>query len=212
MKKYFLFLSALLFLSACASHQKKVLVYANSKIQVDVSQKNITVQSGNSQVEQELSFSGSDPVVLNITSEAGKYTLEVNGDGLFLANLKNDTIVGSMQHTGTTKQTRITQEQLKSQLDSLSKLITGANVSASAKNYFILPGKLEKISDYPNAKVFGPFSPVPSAFDPSTVPETYKFYNVSEQRVIIAKLTEMSKFKYEEELSPDSVHTIHPTK
>src|ERR1700712_4924751 len=113
MKKASLFLLAVVLLSACASHQKKILLYANSNIQVDESQKNITVQEGNSQVQKELSFSGTDPVVLNITSPAGKYSLEAKGDGLFLANLKNDTIVGSMQHVGETKHTRITQEQEK---------------------------------------------------------------------------------------------------
>src|SRR3954470_15471529 len=95
-----LVLSALLLLGACSSHQKKVLLYADSKIQIDQSQKNITVEDGTTQVDQELDFNSGDPVVLNITGPKGKYTLEVKEDGLFLANLKNDTVVGSMQHTG----------------------------------------------------------------------------------------------------------------
>ncbi len=196
-KTTWLLFSFVLFVSACASHQKKILLYANSNIQVDESQKNITVTDGNSQVEKELDFSGADPVVLNINGPQGKYSLEAKEDGLFLANLKADTIVGSMQHTGIIKQTRITQEQLKLQLDSLNKLVKGTNISAEAKNYFILPGKIEKISNFTKAKVFGPFSPVPSAFDASTVPEIYKFYNLSEVNDIISKLTEMSKYKYE---------------
>ena len=186
-----------LFVSACASHQKKILLYANSNIQVDESQKNITVTDGTTQVEKELDFSGSDPVVLNINGVQGKYSLEAKEDGLFLANLKTDTIVGSLQHIGITKQTRITQEQLKIQLDSLNKLVKGTNISAEAKNYFILPGKIEKISNFTKAKVFGPFTPVPSAFDASSVPEIYKFYTLSEENEIISKLTEMSKYKYE---------------
>ena len=192
-----LFLFALLFLGACTSHQKKILLYANSKILIDESQKNITVSDGNTQVEKELSFRGSDPVVLNIKGPAGHYTLEATADGYYLANLKTDTIVGSMQHTGEIKQTRITQEQLKSQLDSLNQLIRGSNVSAAAKNYFILPGKMAMISNITNVKIFGPFSPVPSAFDAGSVSEIYKFYNLSEVNEIIAKLTEMSKYKNE---------------
>ena|ERR1700676_1002127 len=213
-KNTFLFLlSAVLFLSACSSHQKKILLYANSKIQVDESQKNITVTDGTTQIEQELNFNSGDPVVLNITGPQGHYTLEAKEDGLFLANLKKDTIVGSMQHTGETKHTRITQEELKLQLDSLNKLVKGANISTAAKNYFILPGKMEKISSFTNAKVFGPFTPVPSAFDAGSVPEIYKFYNLSEENEIISKLTEMSKYKYEKEnVNDDSVYTIHPTK
>jgi hypothetical protein len=209
--------SAILFLSACTSHQKKILIYADSKIEVDESGKNITVTEGTTQVEKELDFNSSGPLVLNITSPRGKYTLEASEDGYWLANLKKDTIVGSMQHTGSTKQTRVTQEQLKLQLDSLHKLVRGANISAAAKNYFILPGRMEKITRFTTAKIFGPFTPVPAAFDAGSVPEIYKFYKVSEVNEIIAKLTEMSKYKYEKgddkkEDDDDSVYTIHPTK
>jgi hypothetical protein len=216
-----LLLSALFFLGACSSHQKKVLLYADSKIQVDESKKNISVEDGTTQVEQELDFNSGDPVVLNITGPKGKYTLEVKEDGLFLANLKNDTVVGSMQHVGESRHTRITQQELQLQLDSLNKLIKGENISASAKNYFIPPGQIVKISNLTNAKIFGPYQPVPSAFDASSVPEIYKFYSLSEEKEFIAKLTEMSKYKYEKgdekgngkaEDDDDSVYTIHPTK
>jgi hypothetical protein len=218
MKKNHLIFTVLLFLGACSSHQKKIIVYANSKIQVDESQNNITVTEGTTQVEQELNFNSGDPVILNITGPGGHFTLEATEDGLWLANLKKDTVVGSMQHTGETKHTRITQDELKLQLDSLNKLVKGENVSAAAKNYFIPPGKIEKISNFTNAKIFGPFTPVPSAFDAGSVPEIYKFYNLSEEKEIIGKLTEMSKYKYEkgdekaEADDDDSVYTIHPTK
>ena len=142
-------------------------------------------------------------------------------DGLFLANLKKDTVVGSMQHTGESRHTRITQQELQLQLDSLSKLVKGENISAAAKNYFIPPGQVVKISNFTNAKIFGPYQPVPSAFDAASVPEIYKFYSLSEEKEIIAKLTEMSKYKYEKgdekgngkaDDDDDSVYTIHPTK
>ena len=212
-----LLLSLVFFVAACSSHQKKVLLYANSKIQVDESQKNITVTDGSTQVEQELDFNSGDPVVLNVTGPNGKYTLEVKDDGLFLANLKKDTVVGSMQHTGESRHTRITQQELQLQLDSLNKLVKGENISAAAKNYFIPPGQVVKISNFTNAKIFGPYQPVPSAFDASSVPEIYKFYSLSEEKEIIAKLTEMSKYKYERgdekaNDNDDSVYTIHPTK
>jgi hypothetical protein len=212
-----LLFTALFFIAACTSHQKKVLLYANSKIQVDESQKNITVTDGTTQVEQELDFNSGDPVVLNITGPNGKYTLEVKEDGLFLANLKKDTVVGSMQHTGESRHTRITQQELQLQLDSLNKLVKGENISAAAKNYFIPPGQIVKISNVTNAKIFGPYQPVPSAFDASSVSEIYKFYSLSEEKEIIAKLTEMSKYKYERgdekaNDNDDSVYTIHPTK
>jgi hypothetical protein len=215
-----LWLATLILLGACSSHQKKILIYANSKIGVDETQKNITVTDGTTQVEKELEFNSSGPVVLNVTSPGGKYTLEVPEDGYWLANLGTDTVVGSLQHTGTTKQTRITQDQLKIQLDSLNKLVKDANVSAAAQNYFISPGKIVKISGITNLKIFGPFTPIPSAFDASTVSEIYKFYDISEVYTIINKLTEMSKYKYqngdekagENKDDDDSVYTIHPTK
>jgi hypothetical protein len=212
-----LLFTVILFLSACTSHQKKILIYADSKIEVDESQKNITVQDGTTQVEKELNFNSSGPVVLTITGPRGKYTLEANEDGYWLANLKSDTVVGSMQHTGATQQTRVTQEQLKFQLDSLNKLVKGVNISAAAKNYFIVPGQIEKITPFTTAKIFGPYMPIPAAFDAGSVPEIYKFYNLSEVQDIISKLTEMSKYKYEkgdekQDENDDSVYTIHPKK
>ena len=205
------------FLVACSSHQKKILIYANSKIVADESQKNITVQDGTTQMEKELNFNSSSPVVLDITGPQGKYYVEATEDGYWLANLGMDTIVGSLQHTGSTKQTRITQEQLKVQLDSLNKLVKGTNISAAAKNYFILPGKIEKITSLTGVKIFGPYTPVPSAFDAGSVPEVYKFYNINEMYDIVRKLTEMSKYKYDKgagkpDDDDDSVYTIHPTK
>src|SRR5450432_801401 len=131
-KSSWLLLFVVLFLISCKSHQKKILVYANSNIQVDESQKNITVEEGISQVEKELSFSGSDPVILNITGPGGKYTLEAKEDGYWIANLKSDTVLGSLQHTGNSAHTRITQDELKHQLDSLNQLVRRINVSAQS--------------------------------------------------------------------------------
>jgi hypothetical protein len=136
-------------------------------------------------------------VVLNIQGPGGKYTLEAVEDGLYIANLKSDTVIGSLQHVGETAQTRVTQEQLKANLDSLNKLIRDENVTAANKNYFIAPGKIVRLSGFTNAKVFGPFTSIPSAFDAGSVPEIYKFYNISEVRDIIAKLTDMSTYKEE---------------
>lgn len=182
-------------LTACQSHKKSILVYADSNIQVDDSKKNIVVQEGTTQVEKQLDFSGSDPVVLNIQGPSGKYTLEATEDGYYIANLKSDTVVGSLQHVGETANTRLTQDQLKQNLDSLSKLVKNENVSAANKNYFIAPGKIDRISATTNVRVFGPFTSVSSSFDPSTVSEVYKFYDVSEVNEIIGKLTEMTKYQ-----------------
>jgi hypothetical protein len=196
MKKHFAFLvSATLLFTACTTHNKKILLYANSDIQVDEAQKNIVVKEGTTHQEKELNFTGSDPVVLNIQAPSGKYTLEAKEDGYYIANLKADTVVGSLQHVGTTAQTRMTQDQLKFNLDSLNKLIRGENVSAASHNYFIPPGRIVKLTSYSKARVFGPFTSIPASFDAGSVPEVYKFYNLSEVRDIISKLTDMSKYK-----------------
>jgi len=198
MKKLF-FISAvvLITMASCGSHQKKILIYASSDIGVDNTQKNITVTEGTTHHEKELDFSGSDPVALNIQSPSGKFTLDATDDGLYIANLKNDTVVGSYQHVGAEGNSKITQEQLKHQLDSLQLLITGQNINAANKNYFIPPGKIVKINTSGTTKIFGPYTPIPASFDAGSVAEVYKFYTNKEVRDIIDKLTPMTIYKEE---------------
>ena len=181
-------LAALLSLAACKGHQKKVIVYAGSDIQVDNTKTNITVGEGGPLRQQDLDFSGGDPVTLNVQSPSGKISLEVAEDGLYIANLKNDTIVGSYQRVGAASgSSRITQDQLKPMVDSLEKLVRGENVSAANKNYFILPNHIAKVSQTTAAKVFGPYTTIPSSFDAGSVPEIYKFYSVKEVHEMIGK-------------------------
>ena len=53
MKKiYWLPLCLTLMISSCSTHQKKILVYSNSDLQLDDSHKNITVTEGNTQIEK----------------------------------------------------------------------------------------------------------------------------------------------------------------
>ncbi len=192
--KKLIFISAIvsLMLTSCASHQKKILVFASSDIQVDNTQKNITVGEGTTHHETELEFSGSDPVTLNVQSPAGKYELTASEDGYYIANLKTDTVVGSLQHVGTTATTSMTQEQLKHNLDSLQQLIVGQNMNPANKNYFIPPGKMVKISNNTKGKVFGPYTSIPASFDAGSVPELYKFYTNKEVRELIEKLSKMT--------------------
>jgi hypothetical protein len=187
-------LTALTVLTACTSHDKKILVYASSDIQVDETQKNITVTEGSTHHEKELDFTGSDPVTLNIQSPSGKYTLQAADGGLYIVNLQNDTVVGAYQHVGADngQAPRITQDALKQKLDSLKKLVVGQNVSAAARNYFITPGKIERITSERKAKVFGPFVTIPGDFDPASVPEIYKFYTNKEVWEIIGNLSKMA--------------------
>jgi hypothetical protein len=187
-------LTVLLSLGSCKGHLKKVIVYANSDIQVDNTKTNITVGEGSPQREQELDFSGSGPVTLNITTSSGKISLEVPDDGVYIANLKPaDTVVGSYVHTGAgDADSRITQDVLKIKLDSLERLVRNENVTAANRNFFILPNHIAKLTSVAEARVFGPFTPIPAAFDAGSVPEIYKFYSMKEMHETIDKLSGMT--------------------
>jgi hypothetical protein len=189
-----LLLAVLVAFTACKGHEKKILVYANSDIQVDT-KTHITVSDGSTHHEQELDFSGGDPVTLDVQSPSGKLSLTASDDGLYILNLKTDTVVGSKQHVGAEGEGRITQDALTQKLDSLKKLVADQNVSDANQNYFIEPGKMAKITTETQAKVFGPFTTVPGGFDAGSVPAIYKFYSMKEMHEIIANLQKMTSSK-----------------
>ena len=183
--------------SCGSSHSKRILVYASSDIKVDASQKNITVTEGTTHHEKVLDFPGSGTITLNVESPTGKYSLEATDDGLYIANLKPDTLVGSYQQVGTDNGTvKITPERKEAMIDSLEKLVNGSNISAANKNYFIKPHSMVWITKTVNAKIFGPFTTIPSGFDASTVPEIYKFYKVDDERAIIENLKKLGELNY----------------
>src|ERR1700722_13925315 len=133
-----LLLAVIVCFSACKSHQKKVLVYASDKITVDNNQLHITVANGDGTThhEQELDFTGGDPITLNVETPQGKYTIAILDDGLYVANIKTDTVVGSKQHVGAEGgEAKITQDALKQKLDSLQKLAIDQNVSDANQNF-----------------------------------------------------------------------------
>ena len=186
-------LFAIVLFAACKGHEKKVLVYASDKITVDDTKQHITISNGDGTThhEEELDFTTGSPVTLNVESAQGKYTVTIPDDGLYVANLKNDTVVGSRQHVGEVGESRITQDVLKQKVDSLGKLMLGQNISEANQNYFIPPGKAVKITGETNAKVFGPFTTVSSSFDAGSVPAIYKFYSMREMHEIVGKLEKM---------------------
>jgi len=189
----FLLIAVLLSFTACKSHDKKILLYASGNIQTDNSHTNITVADGTTHHEQELDFPGSEPVTLNVQSPQGTFIMNAAEDGLYIANLKNDTVIGSYQHVGSDNGNgRVSQDAAKQKLDSLQKLLLGQNVSDANRNYFILPGKIAKITTELRAKIFGPYTTIPGAFDAGSVPEIYKFYSIKEVREIVTNLAKMT--------------------
>jgi hypothetical protein len=190
----FLFLTILVSLTACKGHEKKIVVYASSDIQLDDSKQHITVSDGTTHHEQELEFSTGNPVTLDVQSPQGKMSVTAEDDGLYILNLESDTVMGSFQHVGADNGTaKITQDVLKQKIDSLQKLVMDQNVSAANRNYFITPGKMARITAETKAKVFGPYTTIPGSFDAGSVPEIYKFYNMSEVREIIGNLQKMTQ-------------------
>ncbi|HVS97456.1 MAG TPA: hypothetical protein VHE54_13275 [Puia sp.] len=195
MRKFHFVLFIAAGLSACKGHEKKVLVYASDDISVDNTQHHIKIANGDGTThhEQELDFNTGDPVTLDVESGQGKYSVTIPDDGLYIANLKTDTVVGSRQHVGSEEgEAHISQDDLKKKLDSLNRLVNDQNVSEANGNYFIVPGKAVRITPDTKAKVFGPFTSIPASFDAGSVPAIYKFYSMKEMRELIANLQKMT--------------------
>ena len=187
-------LAASCFLISCSSHHRKLLIFASNDIKVDDGQKNIVVTEGTTHHEKELEWNTGDPLSITAQTPKNKFTVEISEDGYYVVNLKPDTVVGSLQRLGTTERSsRISQEQMKKSLDSLQHLILGNTSAFKGKVFFIPPGSSTRISDQVNVKVFGPYTPVPSAFDASPYAEVFKFYTNNETREIIAKLIHATK-------------------
>jgi hypothetical protein len=88
----------------------------------------------------------------------------------------------------------MTQEVLKTKIDSLQQLTTGANVSAANRNFFILPNQVVKVSENLDAFIVGPYHQMRSAEKvDGKDPEVYRFYSIREIRETIAKLEELTK-------------------
>lgn len=189
----FLLFSAILGFTACKSHEKKILIYASSNITLDDAKQHVSVTDGTTHHEQELDFSTGSAVNLDVQSPQGKMNVSAVDDGLYILNLKPDTIIGSLKHVGTTAKTSISEDELKASIDSLQKLTEDKNVSDANKNYFIAPGKLVKITSNTDAKIFGPFNTIPGAFDAGSVPELYKFYTIAQVREILDNLKKQAK-------------------
>jgi hypothetical protein len=184
----FLFMAVVVSLTACKGHEKKILIYASNDITVDEANEHVTVSEGSTHHEQELDFTTGSPVTLDVQSPAGKMSVTATDDGLYILNLKMDTVIGSYKHVGANAKTHISEDELKVSIDSLQKLLLDQNVSEANRNYFIAPGKMVRITAEPKAKIFGPYTAIPGSFDAGSVPELYKFYSMSEVREILDNL------------------------
>jgi hypothetical protein len=151
-----------------------------------VGDNSITIDPGTTHNEQTLRVTADKVTVKGME---GVNEIAVAEDGLYIINLKKDTIVGSYQRVGEgIGETRITQDMLKSRVDSLNQLTTGANVNATNRNFFLPPGQVAKVTTNLNAQVIGPYHTMPTTFEGGKEHEIYKFYTTKQIREIVQKL------------------------
>lgn len=195
-KKRLLALFSIVILIACNSPvTKKVLIMGRGKI--TVKDNKITMNEGSGYAEETIEIRGDKPDSWTVTTATGKTTINIPEEkGFYILNLKTDTIVGSQQNIGKDLRGRtMSQEELKLNIDSLTKLTKGTNVSPGSHNFFILPNQLIKVSPNIEAKVFGPFIKIPGTIEVDkngNAPEIYKFYTNSEMRDLITTLKKMT--------------------
>lgn len=174
---------------------RTVVVMGRGKI--IVGENKVEVKDGTGYAEEKVNLEGSQPLEWQITTPLEKRTIKIPTEkGVYILNLKTDTIIGSLQLLGgdLSSNHTITQEELKIKIDSLTALTKGENVQVGGRNYFILPGQFIKVSSNIHAKIFGPFTLIPSTMDAEEgAPEIYKFYTNTEMRQLIEKFIKMTK-------------------
>ena len=169
---------------SCSGGGKKVVIMASGKIQANGN--NITLDPGSTHNEETIVPDGDK---ITVTTPTGNKDFEVKEPGLYLLNIKKDTLVGSYQKTGTdNSQIVITQENLWERVDSLTLLMKGQGVSEAKRNFSIPPMSIAKITKNTDAQIIGPFRKIPGSFDPSKEHEVYKFFTNKEISDIIEKV------------------------
>ena len=136
-------------------------------------------------------------VSVKITEPAGEKSFEVPGDGLFLINLKTDTIVGGIVNYGTGGiPSNISTEQLEQIIDSTQKLLLGQNTSDEKKTFLILPMTAKKLSGNSAENVIGPHTSIPGKIEvdkDGKPPVYYKFDTNTQKRVSLKQMLERLK-------------------
>ncbi|MDB5231841.1 MAG: hypothetical protein JWN76_2646 [Chitinophagaceae bacterium] len=193
MKKLTATLPLLILLVACNSGHKRIIAYTKGDVDINKAANVVTVMGNGTttHAEQTIDYYSGDKVTLTIKTPSLESKVDFADNGLYVLNVKNDTIVGSYQNYSAPAATQkvFTQEMLKHSVDSLQQLITNQNVNASNKNFFVLPYHAVKISNNIDATVVGPFHQMTSIEkEEGKEPEVYRFYTVREIRDIIAEV------------------------
>lgn len=156
-----------------------------------IAENSVTLEPGTTHTEEEILITGDR---LTVKSPDGELNLDIPGGGLYLLNLKKDTLVGSYQRLGTsTDQIKLSRDDLKHRLDSMTMLMQGTNVNEANRNYWIAPMSLQRITGNTQAQLVGPFHNLPRSFDPNKEHEVYKFHTNKQVLEIIEKARPMSE-------------------
>lgn len=179
---------AIISLASCSGGGKKVLVMASGKVQVNGN--TITLEPGTGHNESSFVPEGDS---ITVVSPSGTTGFPVKEAGLYLLNLKKDTIVGAYQLVGTdNSQIKLTQENLKARIDSLYQLMIAYNVDEGKKQFNLPPFTIKKITANTDAEIVGPFRKLPASFNPAIDHEVYKFSTNKEIWDLILKLHKMT--------------------
>ncbi|MBY0480663.1 MAG: YgdI/YgdR family lipoprotein [Chitinophagaceae bacterium] len=190
---YFLLISGLL--TACASNNKRIIIMSKGAAQFDEATKTISAKDGNGHDQKIINLSGPE-IALKLNGPTGEASISLKENGLYILNIKNDTIIGSKQNYIVPKSSKdiMTQDELKIKLDSLHQLILGKNVSAANHNFFILPNQAVKVTDNLEAIIVGPYHKMTTAESvDGKAPEVYRFFSIHEVKATIARLEGFTK-------------------
>ncbi len=176
-------------LASCAAGHKKVFVLSHGTAEIDTDNRKISA-AGKGHDEKTVLFHDEGKTDIQVSSQAGNATVSLDGTGVYILNIKTDTIIGSfVNYTAPKKEVdKISEEELRANIDSLEQIING-RVSIEKKTFFILPNQAVKISDNTDAHIVTPFHQMTSiAVKKDETPEVYRFYMISEARETLQKL------------------------
>lgn len=182
-------LSLIIVLASCSSGHKRVYVLSHGSASIDTDNRKITA-SGKGHEEKEMKLYDEGKIDFQITSQAGNATVSLPDNGIYIINVKTDTIIGSqVNYTAPkTEVDQISEEELRIHIDSLQQILSG-NVSAEKKTFYILPNQAAKITANTEAQVITPFHRMTSIeAKKGEAPEVYRFYMISEARATLEKL------------------------
>jgi hypothetical protein len=168
---------------------------SSGKLTVDATTNVVTQTSGTQHNEEELTLTEKDKGV-TVKGPDGEHVYEVPDAGVYVLNLKADTLIGNIVNFGEGRTTSITTEQLEHIIDSTQQLINGQNASDEKKTYFLVPKTIKKLSSNPNAQVINPYNNIPGSVavdKDGKAPEIYKFFTAKQKRESLNELIERMK-------------------